>query len=471
MSLIQTEHKKSASTSFLKKGDWKKYILLILGLTLGLATRTPILTLFLFFVLIIWDSRFLFTILLFSPVVDTILVVSEGVTLTKILAISLGGYFLFYLFTNKSVLPRKIALLFPFFIFLTFLATLYAIMDPNNMVSKNSFTDYMTKILPRLLFGFILYLFLLKKGSTFIKNNISVATVGISLSLIVTTVYFIGWGYQETDWWNVVTRKSFEGADPNEFGAMLVAMSIFSLFLMFYAKKNLLKILGITALGLVAYAVTLTLSRGSMASFVFVMGIAILIFSKFSFHKFIKYGVLGILMIMLLIQLGFIDAFSIKERFSGQHSQNLSGMTAGRTDIWKAGLNAFMERPFLGFGNTRGAILNVSYEATGAKHVMHNAYLEALLRLGFVGFFFFILLIGQCLKSIPSFFKNDRYKLEKPIWLIPALVLISVCFSAFSLSWLWLELLWYLIGISLAIVHPTIAISSKKIQIQSKFNV
>src|SRR5699024_4384904 len=143
--------------------------------------------------------------------------------------------------------------------------------------------------------------------------------------------------------------------------------------------------------GFVVYSITLTLSRGAILTLIF-MGVALIVLiNKFSFKQSTKYTIIGVAAILLLIQLDVIDLGAIQQRFTGIHiTDDTSSLTAGRSTVWLAGIDAFMERPLIGYGNSKNAIFKITSEVTGRDKVMHNLYLEILLRMGLVGFLSFL---------------------------------------------------------------------------------
>src|SRR5699024_7961662 len=132
--------------------------------------------------------------------------------------------------------------LFSLFISLTLLATLYGMMGLNSITASQTSSTYFLTVLPKLLFTLLLYLFTVKKGVPYLKESLQLTTLTVPFVLIIVSVYFVWWGFETTDWWNVVTRRSFKGADPNEFGGMLSALAVFPVYSLLNSNGKVFKV-------------------------------------------------------------------------------------------------------------------------------------------------------------------------------------------------------------------------------------
>lgn len=86
----------------------------------------------------------------------------------------------------------------------------------------------------------------------------------------------------------------------------------------------------------------------------------------------------------------------------------------------------------------------------GIRGVLHNTYLEILLRTGIIGFSTFCILFWKGVKGLIPFIRYGNLH-QNGIFIIPILMLLSLSFSALSLSWQWREIIWYSLVISLVI--------------------
>ncbi|MEM7096910.1 MAG: O-antigen ligase family protein [Pseudomonadota bacterium] len=86
----------------------------------------------------------------------------------------------------------------------------------------------------------------------------------------------------------------------------------------------------------------------------------------------------------------------------------------GRIPLWEASFDAFWKKPMLGHGTTVGAqALSDSFETFGnfgkerddrsiGRETIHNGYIQSLLDLGIVGFFFYVAVFGVAILRIYS---------------------------------------------------------------------
>lgn len=420
----------------------------IIILIVSVSVQSVFLSFALFFALLLWDSRFIIPILITIPCIETILVTAEGLTIAKLLLAVIGCYCLVYLIVKRPKIDINASLI-SLFIIITLLATYYGIIGLDIDTGTQALHTFFFIVFPKLLFALLFYLFLRKKGFQYLKESLQILRVVIPLALIVISIYFIWWGYTTIGWWNVVTRHTFEGADPNEFGCMLSALAVFPLYNILTQKNKKLNIISIIALAFVLYSVTLTLSRGAILTFIFMILMSFIILTRLSLSKYLKYTLFAIFGIVLLIQFGVINLFAIEQRFMGLHINNLSSLTAHRSTFWIAGIKAFFQRPVIGYGNTTSAIYNITEPIFGMGKVTHNMYLAILIRMGLVGLIIFITLLIRSLKGVINYITGfDTPK--KAIMILPILALLALCFAALGLSWEWEGLLWYFIAISMA---------------------
>jgi O-antigen ligase len=430
------------------KSNLLKFVFFSLAVLITVAVQSVYVSTFLFSLLIFWDRRFILSVLFFIPTIETLVIATEGLTVTKLLAVLIGMYFLIYLLFDQPLFDKDSGLLVCFIGLLLF-STAYSVLDFRPDLAYSELFNFLLTVLPKLLFAVFLYLFFKKRGKGFLKKNLLYALNTIPVGLIILTIYFIFWGYTEINWYNIVTRKVIEGTDPNEFGGMLAALSVFPLYNVMKRDRKLLTAISIVSLGLVLYSITITLSRGAILSFVFMGLVSIVILTKASFSKTMKYGIGVIIVILGFIQSGVIDLYTILQRFTGKFVEdNINSLTANRYSLWVAGLEAFQKNIFIGFGNSDAVIRNINQKALGADKLFHNMYIEILVRTGLIGFMIFIGILAKSQRGIIQYFKGLA-KQDNIILILPLLALIVMCFSAFGLSWQWRELLWYFIAISL----------------------
>lgn len=106
---------------------------------------------------------------------------------------------------------------------------------------------------------------------------------------------------------------------------------------------------------------------------------------------------------------------------------------SGRTDVWRVAFQAFLERPWLGYGfgafGTPERLLDVSEEIGWVPPSMHSEYIDLLLGVGMVGTVAFLLLVGESVTATYCRFRRCRSRL----------VAFSCAVSAFCLTAMLLE--------------------------------
>lgn len=434
------------------------YFCLVVGISL--LTKNSFIAFFLFGLLIFIEKKFYISLILFSPIIETVLVLKEGLTLTKLIAVSLGVLFITEMIKLKNYhFDRRVGILFLFLIMIIigiFNAVIYmdfgAIINWN--YSKILFENFVA-VIPKIIFAIILYFYINMKDINYLYFSLRLASKAITLSLIIVTIYFIKIGNVSFNWWNLIYRLSFEGADPNEFSSILSAFSIFPLYIMLESSSKKWFFLSLVSYSLIGYSVYLTFSRGGILTFIFSFMLSILTFYRIKSNRkrifLIVMILLGLLLILLIFNI--IDFNAIYERFFGKYVQgNLSKLTTNRLDFWEAALKKIKDRPLLGFGSSRYVGIWINYSTLGRYNVMHSIYFEIFVQFGFVGFLLFLLIIVIILKDYVRIFKTILINNEnKSIIIVPFLSLFAMLFAGLSLSWQWRELLWYFISISLSI--------------------
>ncbi len=421
----------------------------------GLLINNAVLTFVAFILLFLFYKNSFLSIILLTPLIETVLIATEGLTITKMLAVFFIFFFIFSIVQNNIIVDKRFALLFA-----------YLLITIVGLFNAISFGDFLTFInwdyesilsenlsnIPKIVFAMGMLLFIRNDGYQFLKNNLMLATKLIPISLIVVLIYFITTGYETSNWWNIGLRMTFEGADPNEFSAILIALGAFSFYLVFKSVSKLWTFVGIISSILVIYSVFATASRGGILTLVFTTVLTLILFSKRNFKRSILVVFVLIFSVLALFYSNVIDFDFIYERFFGEHITDISSLTAGRTDWWRAAFEAFKQKPLFGYGGSRSASLWLNFNKYGEAHVMHNLYVEILIQYGIVGLTVFLLIIIRVLADLRNLLKlNKNHTTDTTYLLIPFISLATMFFAGLALSWQWRELLWYLIPLCLVI--------------------
>jgi len=420
---------------------------------ISLFTQNAIVPFVVFTGLVLLDRSFFLSVILLTPLIETVLIVAEGITLTKLLAMFFTLWFFINLVKRNSFsFDKRFRYLFLYLLVVVaglFNAILFgdfmALIDWNyGLVLRENFIT----ILPKIVFSIMMYLYIKSKGVSFLLDNLRLALGVIPLSLIIVAIYFITIGNESSNWWNVVIRLTFKGADPNEFSGLFLALGIFSFYLIFLSKSRAWVLVGLISVFMVFYSVFLTFSRGGFLTFLFTLFLVALFFSKRNKRRFAIILLIGSAIVIFLFTMGILDFTPLYERFFGEHAvaAGISTLTSKRSDWWIAAIEAIKQRPIFGFGGSTYVSQWVNFQAYGKARVMHNIYFEILIKYGFIGVVLFLLIITRILRDSINILKIS---VGGPfqIFLIPFISLFVMLFAGLALSWEWRELLWYLIAI------------------------
>jgi hypothetical protein len=156
--------------------------------------------------------------------------------------------------------------------------------------------------------------------------------------------------------------------DPNDLCVLLVAGILLALYLMTDRRGGLWRFTWLGPLGLFAYGLALTQSRGGFLALL--VGLVVLLRARFGWTLTLLLG--GLMLPVLFIG------------FAGRQTSISTATTTGqeRIQIWSDGLMLFRQAPLFGIG------ANKYHEEVG--HVAHNSYLHAFTELGVFGGVLFV---------------------------------------------------------------------------------
>lgn len=367
-------------------------------------------------------------------------------------------YFLYVIVKENAVIIDKKSWILLVYLFIVIFGVFNAITfgqflslvdwDYNAIINENFIS-----FIPKILFSILLYSYIKKKGYNYLRDNLRYLGVLISIALIIIAVYFfITISNESSNWWNVARRFTFKGADPNVFASILSSLSIFPLYLILKSRTKGEIVVGIISVALIYFSIFLTLSKGGTLTLIFSIILTFFVLSKKNVKRSFFVLSLGIIIIAILVNFEIIDFSPLYERFFGEHIYDISSFTTERSDWWLAGIKAIKQRPILGFGGSSYASKWINYTAYGKKAVMHNLYIEILVQYGILGLIVFLWIIVRILKDFKQLInKLNKGQLKDAIFLIPFISLLTILFSGLSLSFQWLELLWYFISICLCV--------------------
>lgn len=211
--------------------------------------------------------------------------------------------------------------------------------------------------------------------------------------------------------------------NPNELG-MLAVVSLAPLLFEFKERKK--RFLFVLEVGLLVYTIHLTGSRSSLIAFVLV--IAFQVFLNIPFRTFLFMGLFGVFMGVVFI------ALKSNEEFKDDKTEDVLSMT-GRLPFWRALIGEALPRePLLGYG-----FMRINYEDTFQGRdtypgkMTHNAFVQALLNLGIIGFLIAFFQFVMTLKGLIDF-KEIRIANYLRALLIPVFINSLTEFGIFGES-------------------------------------
>lgn len=181
---------------------------------------------------------------------------------------------------------------------------------------------------------------------------------------------------------DVVSLQRLQGTgifqDPNEFCLMQAVAIPLALFQLTRRRAGVGRILWLGPLGLFAYAIALTHSRGGFLAFL--AGLGALVWSRYGTRKTVLIGIAG-LPVLLVAFAGRQTDFSASK-----------GTGQSRVQIWSDWLMDFRKTPVFGKGmdlekpdETKAIVYRDEF-----KPVAHNSYLHAFAEMGLFGGMFFL---------------------------------------------------------------------------------
>lgn len=190
----------------------------------------------------------------------------------------------------------------------------------------------------------------------------------------------------------VRTRVFSLTGSPNIFGSLIVMAAPMTAACMYYFRDVKWKILAFLGTGAACLCILFTFSRGAWVGLV----VAVVLFSLFVDRRLLLAMAAGIAGILATVP-------SITSRLTYLFTSDYAEASAigGRTLRWQIGRDLLTENsPLLGFGLGRfgGAVaMNnklLDETETFRYFYMDNYYLKTLVEMGYIGLFFFVLLLG-----------------------------------------------------------------------------
>jgi putative inorganic carbon (HCO3(-)) transporter len=318
----------------------------------------------------------------------------------------------FYLFRRRPVVADAATLAIFVFLFVQLVSTL---MSENKGHALGEMTAFVVE-------GVAIYVLIRNAVRTVQILRLVVWTLllaGVLMAAVVifqevTASYskpFMGFGQVGREWFigqAKTPRLSGPIGDPNYFAQILLVLVPLGLLRFFGERTMFLRLLAAGATGVIAFALTLTFSRGAGVAFVVVL-------VMMTVFRYIRPYQLLIVVLGLVMLLAFVPAY--KERVAtlgtlvtGSSSASSNQSLRSRSTEMKAAANVFLDHPFVGVGPgsfplyyqeyARKVGLDVHEAAQSgarrgeeARRESHNIFLSIAADLGILGVLSFLAVI------------------------------------------------------------------------------
>ena len=299
-----------------------------------------------------------------------------GVTVIRLVGIIFViSYILKILFKKLKIIFNDTVIIFFIFIILLISNLLFASIFNFSeiLISKLNIIEVIGRIF---LVIFVMFIYQFLSQFSYEKMN----------SLLIKLGYAISFGLIIISLFNIFVNTKMIGqvlgiryvrvyalrSDPNDFGIIIGALSIFPLYMLFNVKNSFIKYILFFSLCFSLFSVFSSISK---------MGIIVSTFSFVIYFIFIgksyksKFKILTVGALTVLILFNFINFLAIESRFI---YENIVDFTTNRSLLWMGAVNAILEKPIFGYGAATYVHKYYLSRATGLDLTVHNLFLQFL---------------------------------------------------------------------------------------------
>ena len=299
---------------------------------------------------------------------------------------------------------------------------------------------YLSYILFMIMFLLITQIKVNKREIRYLVNSYIISALIISLLIIIFRRELDGWvgTYRYTlKFYNHVY------IDPNYISAFINIAVVFSLNRVFYHRDKVMKAVYLAITLLISGAVFLTGSRAGIIALFLCYGVVLAINLK------IKSAFIGL---FCMVSLAVLVILYLPDEMTQRVFNISSYLETNQTRImnWIHGIEAFLERPVLGYGIMESQNILKTY--FGYSRAVHNTYLAFLIHFGMVGTFFMAVI-----------FLNILIKIFKSKLRVMTATLLSLLFTSIMIEnnitlTFWIVLILNYLVYDFANRHPDIPI-------------
>ncbi len=240
---------------------------------------------------------------------------------------------------------------------------------------------------------------------------------GAAAGVMAVYGYYFGVGFAQHYVRATLVMANGEQVNPNRFGGCLLPPLAFALGRLMSARTGWLKVIWLSCLAMVGFAILLTMSRGAILAAVVTITVFFWRMNSLKLQS-LKPKIRRSLMVLIILAVvaGATVPATIFQRFE----QSQADRGAGRLDIWMVGLAIFENYPVAGAGlGNFPVVFNqfqgyAEHQEFNSDRDSHNVYLAIAAEEGLVGICLFLMAIRTQFK-ISSIWRKQA---ESPITLV-----------------------------------------------------